>query len=321
MTAAAAWDVVVIGGLNTDFLVRGHVLPRSGASLDGDVFFSGPGGKGGNAAVAAARFGARTAIVGRVGGDERGRALIAALLDEGVHAARVGIDQSTPSGAAVVQVDHTGRKQILAALGANLRLRVEDVEAAGDAIRSSRVLLMQLEVPVECVAAAARLARSAGLQVLLDPAPPRSLTEDLLALCNVVRGNAGEIEALTRVHVRDRATARDAAHALIARGVGAVVVSAGDGNLLVQRDEEQWLPEIPVKAVDATGAGDAFSGTLAAALADGRSLVEASRLASGAAALATTALGAQTALPRRRTLEAFVDQAFAHAPVDGRKGS
>lgn len=302
------WGVLVLGGINNDYVIRGRNLPGPGTSLDGDVFLAGPGGKGANAAVAAARLGARTALIGRVGRDDRGRAHIAALAGEGVHVVHVSVDASSPTGAAVIHVDGRGQKQILAALGANLRLSVEAVEGARDTIRSSRILLMQLEVPVECVTAAARLGHDAGVRIVLDPAPPRVLPDDLLALVDVIRANAAEVAALTGVHVHDTASARDGARALLARGVQAVIVEAEKGNLLVSRVEEEWFPELPVERVDATGAGDAFAAALAVALAEGQPLAVAGRFASGAAALATTALGAQAGLPRRRELDAYLAQ-------------
>jgi len=305
------WDVVVVGGINSDYVVRGRELPRPGSSLDGHTFLAAPGGKGANAAVAAARLGARTAIIGRVGHDERGRASLDSLVEEGVHAVRVGIDEQAATGAAVIQVDESGQKQIFAALGANLRLRVEHIDAAANLIRSSRVLLMQLEVPVECVVAAARLARAAGVRIVLDPAPPRPLPDDLISIVDVMRGNGAEIEALTGVHVHDRPSARDAARTLLARGVAAVIVGAEKGNLLVWPDGEEWLHELPADAVDSTGAGDAFAAGLAVALAEGQSLADAGRFASGAAALARTALGAQPGLPRRRELERFLSEVSA----------
>lgn len=206
---ATAWDVVILGGINSDYVVRGRELPGPSMSLDGDVFLATGGGKGANAAVAAARLGARTALIGCVGNDDRGRAHIAALAAEGVHAVHVTVDNDAPTGAAVIQVDERGRKQIVAALGANLRLRVQHVQAVAETIRSSRVLLMQLEVPVKCVAAAARLAHEARVRIVLDPAPPRRLSDDLLAQVEVIRANATEVRALTGVAIRDMASARD----------------------------------------------------------------------------------------------------------------
>src|SRR2546421_2783543 len=260
MTASdREFDVVVLGGINTDFVVRGRELPGPGASRDGLAFLQGPGGKGANAAVAAARLGARVAIIGRVGDDDRGRLLLAGLADQGVNVACVTIDEERPTGAAVIQVDASGQKQILAALGANLQLTVEDIDAAEKIIRSSRVLLMQLEVPIECVATAARIADSAAMRVMIDPAPPRPLPDELITMTDVIRANAGEIEQLTGVPVRDRTSARQAARVLLARGVAVVIVATQGGNLLVTDTGETWLPELLVNRVDETGAGDAFS--------------------------------------------------------------
>jgi ribokinase len=302
------WDVVVLGGINTDYLIRGPQLPRPGISLNGEMFLESPGGKGANAAVAAARLGARTAIIGRVGDDERGRALIVGLTREGVHAVHVGVDDSAPTGAAVIQVDRHGQKQILAALGANLRLTPAHIEAAAATIRSSRVVVMQLEVPLECVETAARIASDARARIVLDPAPPRPLADDLLTRVEVLRANAAEIEALTGMRVDDRQSAGAGARALLARGVGAAIVAAGEGNLLVWKSGEEWIPEMPASRVDSTGAGDAFAAGLAVGLVERLPLPNAARFASGVAALKTTALGAQTALPHRRELQTYLDR-------------
>jgi ribokinase len=302
------WDVVVLGGINTDYLIRGPQLPGPGTSLGGEMFLEAPGGKGANVAVAAARLGVRTAIIGRVGDDERGRALIDGLTREGVHAVHVGMDDTAPTGAAVIQVDRNGQKQILAALGANLRLTPAHVEAATETIRASRVVVMQLEVPLECVEMAARIASDSRVRIVFDPAPPRPLSDELLTRIEVLRANAAEIEALTGVHVSDRQSAGAGARALLARGVSAAIVAAGQGNLLVWKSGEEWIPEMPALRVDTTGAGDAFAAGLAVALADGQPLPDAARFASGVAALKTTALGAQTALPRRRDLQTYLDR-------------
>jgi ribokinase len=301
------FDVVVLGGINSDFVVRGRELPGPGASRDGLAFLQGPGGKGANAAVTATRLGARAAIIGRVGDDSRGRMLLAGLADQGVNVAGVTVDKESPTGAAVIQVDASGQKQILAALGANLTLTVENIDAAAKIIRSSRVLLMQLEVPVECLAAAARMAKSAAVRIMLDPAPPRALPDDLVTMIHVIRANAGEIEQLTGVHVRDRTSGRQAARVLLGRGVDVVIVATEGGNLLVSDAGETWLPELPVDRVDETGAGDAFAAAFAVALAEGQSLADGGRFASAAAALATGTLGAQTGLPRRQELQAYLD--------------
>jgi ribokinase len=168
------------------------------------------------------------------------------------------------------------------------------VKAACARLTRANVVLAQLEVPLACVVAALEWGRQTGAQTILDPAPAMPLGGEILALVDVVRPNAREAEVLTGIHVDDRDSARDAAKALLQRGAKTAIVQAGDdGNLLVTREAEHWLAKLPVQSVDATGAGDAFVGALATYLAKGRSLIEAFTLANAAAALATTAFGAQ----------------------------
>jgi ribokinase len=263
------WDVVVIGGANTDYLIRGDTLPAAGTTRNGDVFLEGPGGKGANQAVAAARLGARTAFIGCVGEDARGRALVRTLTEERVDVSSVTATSAAPTGAAVIQVDSQGQKQILAALGANHRITVDGIAAAAGMIETSRVLLMQLEVPVDVVTKAAALAHAHGVRVVLDPAPPCELPDALLAHVDLIRGNATEIEFLSGIPITDRDSARRAGAALFAREVQTVVAEVGDeGNVLMWPSGEVWLPRLPVKHVDATGAGDDFSAALAVAVAE-----------------------------------------------------
>ena len=314
------FDVIVIGGLNSDFLARGRTLPRPGETKDGDTFFSGPGGKGANQAVAISRLGGRVAMIGAVGDDSRGEDLIQRVRSEGVDVERIRRIGRVQTGAAVIHVDDSGRKQILAVPGANHRLAAHDVHdslariASQDLPSGKRdfgrtIVLAQLEVPLECVEAAFHWARNTGARTVLDPAPPVQLRDDFLSLVDVVKPNPAEAEVLTGIRVSDRDSARKAARVLLDRGVGAVAVAAGDqGNLVVWNDGEHWLPRLNVKAVDATGAGDAFAGTLALYLARGRPLVEAATFANAAAALKTTKLGAQPGLPRESELRQFVTQ-------------
>jgi ribokinase len=309
MERGVGWDVVVVGGVNTDYLARGPTLPRPGTGVQGDVFHVGAGGKGATQAVAAARLGARVALVARVGADDQGEALLSHMKREGVDTRYVVRDPQAPTGVALLQVDERGAKQSLSVPGANRQLTAADVQAAAAALSATKVVLSQLEVPLEAVTAGIRLGRAAGARILLDPAPPRPLPDELLRVVDVLKPNAFEAEALTGVRVEDRSSARQAAEPLLAHGVRAVAVQAGeDGNLLVWREGERWLPKVPVASVDSTGAGDAFAAALAVAWAEGRTLEEAGPFASAAAALATTALGAQAALPRRNAVLALLAQ-------------
>ena len=275
-------SIVVVGGANTDYIARGPRLP-AGDSVEGSEFVEASGGKGLNQAVAAARLGASAELVGRVGNDVRGRA--------------------------VIHVDRSGHKQSMAAPGANLRLGARDVRRAGSALRGARVLVSQLEPPLGAIAEAVRMAKAAHVPVVLDAGPARPLPAGLLRGLAIVRANALEAEALTGVHVTGYRSARRAAEALLARGARAAAVQAGDeGDLIVWRDGECWLPRLDVPAVDSTGAGDAFTAALAVRLAEGCSLAEAGPFASAAAALTTTRLGAAVALPRRDEVLALLER-------------
>ena len=300
-------DVIVVGGINMDFVGRGDRLPRAGETVNGDTFRRTPGGKGANQAVAIARLGGRVALVGAVGADDRGAELCEGLGRSGVDVRFVRRIDGVPTGAAVIHVDASGEKQILAVPGANGRPTPADVAGACEALGPAGVLLTQFELPLETVTAALRWARGSGARTIVDPAPAIEVGDDVLGLVDVLKPNSREAEALTGVPVSDRSSATRAARQLIARGVGVVAIQAGDeGNLVLTANEEIWLPRIPVESVDATGAGDAFAGTLAVRLARGRSLDEAACAANAAAAHATTRLGAQEGLPTEDELHALL---------------
>jgi ribokinase len=300
-------DIVVVGGANFDYVVRGERLPVPGETLEGEVFQEGPGGKGANQAVGAARLGAKVTFVSRVGVDARGDTLIAGLREAGVDERHVVRDRERPTGVALIAVDHEGEKQIVTAPGANRQLSETEIEAAKESIAFARVLVVNLEVPLRAVEAALRLAKASGAKTLLDPAPAVPLSEELLRLVDVIRPNAAEAEVLTNVKVRDVRSAAQCARVLMARGVGAAILQAGNsGDLVVTRQEQHLLEHLAVDSVDATGAGDAFMAGLAAGLAEGRSLLDAASLGSAAAAFSTTRLGARAGLPRREDLASLL---------------
>jgi ribokinase len=313
-SAAKRADVVVVGGVNADYTVKGERLPKPGETVQGEIFLEAPGGKGANQAVAVARLGCPVAFVARIGKDDRGSRILGQIADQGVDLTYVRPVDGTPTGVALILVDRSAEKQIMWAPGANHRLSEADVEAAKQTIALSKVLLTQLEVPLSAVKLALRLARTAGVRTVLDPAPAVRLPDEILRLVDVIRPNASEAETLTGVATRDRSSATRAARLLLHRGVGAVVVQAGAaGSLLVTAQEERFLPRIPVESVDATGAGDAFAAAIAAALAEGQPLAEAAAFGNAAAALATTKLGAQAGLPRRDEVLRLLSQARTSA--------
>ena len=298
------WDVVVVGSINIDYMVRADRLPRPGETVRGTALQVNFGGKGANQAVALSRLGMRVGLVGRVGSDPMAPEVLKGLRGEGVDIARVAREANASTGAALITIDPEGQKQISFAPGANDRVTVEDVRSAAERIRAARAVVVQLELPMEVVAEALRIAHSAGVTTVLDPAPALPLSDEVYHLVDAIKPNAHEAESLTGIQVHDRDTARRAGKRLLERGVRKIAaVSAGEaGNLLLTADKEHWLPRIPVRSVDATGAGDAFTAALAVALIEGRPPGDAGRFASSAAALATTAAGAWAGMASRQQI-------------------
>lgn len=299
---------MVVGGVNSDYLVRGARLPAPGETLQGEFFHEGAGGKGANQAVGIARLGVRVALIGRVGADARGEAVCSALRGEGLDASLVSRDPEQPTGAALIAVDRNGEKQILTAPGANLALGEADIERAQARIALAEVMLVGLEVPLAAVSAALRLGKAAGVRTLLDPAPATPLSEELLRLVDVISPNESEAEVLTNVKVSDVRSAAQCARVLLVRGASAAIVRGGEGTLVATSTEQHVIPRHSVAHVDATGAGDAFMAALAVALAEGRSLVDAAVFANAAAAFSTTRVGAQAGLPRRAELRPLLTE-------------
>ena len=302
--------ILVVGSLNMDLVARCPHIPAPGETILGSDFTRSPGGKGANGATAAARLlsarrGGRVAMLGAVGRDDHGAALVRNLGARGVDAERVLRLDGVPTGVALIAVADDGENSIVVVPGANGHLRPEHVEAGLPAL-SPTVVLMQMEIPPQTVERAAALGRQAGAQVLLDPAPaPATLPAGLLRNVDVLLPNEGELAMLAGMPVESVEEATQAAAALRGRGVGTVVVKRGDqGALVVDERGARTIPTLRVDVVDTTGAGDCFDGALAVALAEGRPIDEAVRFATHAAALACTRLGAQSAQPERAEVEA-----------------
>lgn len=301
--------IVVFGSLNMDLVAATERLPRPGETLTGHAFRTVPGGKGANQAVACARLGAPTRLVGRVGADSFGASLRAGLAAEGIALAGVAEAPGQPSGIAVITVEDSGENTIVVIPGANGVVGAPDLERLDAALDGAGALLLQLEVPLEAVVAAAARARARGVPVILDPAPARDLPADLYRLVAILTPNEGEAAALVGYPLDDGATAARAAEELRARGAAVVVVKRGGAGIVVATAEGTLaLPAIPVAVVDTVAAGDAFNAGLAVALAEGRPLAEALRWGTAAGALAVTRPGAQAAMPVRAELLALLAQ-------------
>ncbi len=295
--------IVVVGSSNTDLIIKLNRIPRPGETIIGGKFASAAGGKGANQAVAAARAGGAVTLIARVGCDDMGKKAVAGFVGDGINVNHVLWDRASPSGVALIFVGQDGENSIAVASGANDKLSPTDVRRAANVFRGADVLVLQLETPLNTVRTAAELAARAGVKVLLNPAPARKLPDTLLKHVDVLTPNEGEAEMLTGIKVRDPSAAAQAAQALLARGVRNVVITMGSrGAFVGGRAVRQMIPAYNVKAVDTTAAGDVFNGALAVALAEGRSLLEAARFATAAAAISVTRLGAQTSAPKRHEI-------------------
>ncbi len=300
-------SIVVVGSLNMDFVAQVQRLPLPGETVLGSGFRTIPGGKGANQACAAGRLGGRVRMVGRVGDDVVGEQLRASLRSSGVDVTAVHRTDATPSGVALIVVDARGENQIVVAAGANGCLTPLDVETAlADA--QGGYLLLQLETPLDTVAAAAAVGRRRGVTVILDPAPARALPAALLQCVDILTPN--ESEALILLG-RSEATisleqAPDVARALRDLGAGTAVLKLGENGAFLSSESAHGHFAAPrVDVVDATAAGDTFNGALAVALAEGRSIGDAIAFATAAAALSVTRFGAQLSIPTRAEVDAL----------------
>ena len=294
-------DVAVVGSMNFDLTLRTPRFPRPGDSVAATGSHAGAGGKGLNQALAAARQGAVTALVGCVGTDAPGDVMIAELVAGGVDVDAVTRLADVASGMAAVMVTDDGENSIVVALGANARLTGDDVHRHGRVIGDAKVLLVQLEVPPDAVQAALEIARGTATLAILNAAPPRPVEDDVLRLADLVVVKEIEAATLSGADAPDGSDAEWASHAaetLVRRGCPAVVVTVGArGAWFADGKRRLYLPAHAVDAVDTTGAGDAFCGTLAAGLAAGRSMPDALVRASAAGALTATRPGTAPALP------------------------
>jgi ribokinase len=300
--------VVVFGSINMDLVVRTPRLPAPGETLTGHTFFTAPGGKGANQAVACARLGVPTRMVGRVGDDLFGEQLRASLRSFGVQDDGV-LTTPGPSGVALIAVDDTAENTIVIVPGANGAVSIADIPRLERALDGARALLLQLEVPIETVVAAARAAHTRGVTVILDPAPALPLPDELYALADIITPNEHEATTLTGIAVHDDQGAIAAARALIARGARRVALKLGArGALTADAEGEQFWSPFTVTPVDTVAAGDAFNGGLAVALSEGRSFNEAIRWGLAAGALSVTRHGAQPSMPERNEVLTLLAQ-------------
>jgi len=301
-------SVVIFGSINMDLVVRTPRLPAPGETLTGHTFFTASGGKGANQAVACARLGAHARMIGRVGDDVFGATLRDSLRAYGVDVSGVGASAG-PSGVAAIAVDDAAENTIIVVAGANGTVGADDLALLEAALAGATVLLLQLEVPIAVVIAAAQAARRRGVTVLLDPAPARELPAELYAATRIITPNESEAAALVGFAVKDRQDAERAGQVLLDRGVRAAVIKMGSqGAYWTDGARSGFAPALRVEPVDTVAAGDAFNGGLATALDAGLPLDQAIRWGMAAGALSVTKPGAQQSMPTREELEQMLER-------------
>jgi len=301
--------IVVVGSINMDLVLSCERLPKPGETLAARQCSEVSGGKGANQAVAAARMGGEVNLIGRVGDDVFGPQLIKGLQQSNVATGHVEVCHGTSSGLAVVMVESSGQNSIVIVPGANGGLHREDIRAVAEQIKSADMLIVQLEIPIDAIEEACRIAKESEVPVLLNPAPAPVILPANLYKVDMICPNQTEAERLTGLVVDSSESAKRAAALLLDRGASQVVITLGkEGACIGKRSEKEYhyelVPSIVVESVDTTAAGDAFIGALAVYLCEQQELFQACRMACVAGALATTKWGAQTSLPWRAEVEA-----------------
>jgi len=288
-----------------DLVAKVKRLPRLGETILSLGFARYPGGKGANQAVASARLGAQASFYGKVGDDFFGQELLQSLRENGVNVNAVEQAKGTSSGIASIWVTEDGENAIVYVPGANALIDPAYVDHVLPQLATAKALLLQLEIPLETIAHLLRRLPPKAPLVILDPAPTQDLSSLPLERVDIITPNRGELTALTREE-----GVREAAHGLLALGVGRVVCKAGaEGAYLIMSNTFRHFPTFLVDPVDTTAAGDAFNGALAVALAEGKDIEEAVHFANAAGALAATRQGAQPSLPTRQEVEALLRKA------------
>ena len=309
--------VVVVGGVNTDMVVQTPHLPRAGETVGGGAFLTTPGGKGANQAVAAARLGATVRFIGKVGTDPFGAAARDNLQRYGVDTAGLGRDPREPSGVALIFVDAAGENAIAVAPGANMALTADDVAAQEGLLADAAVVVGQCEVPAEATLAAFRLAHDRGIRTVLNAAPAMPLAAAWSAVVDTLVVNEGEAVLIGQAARLTADSPADWAAGLQRLGYAQVILTVGsEGAYVATADGARHVPAWGVDTIDTTGAGDGFVGGFAVALAEGQALDAAVRFACAVGALATTAMGAQVALPDRAAVGTLVRP--GHSPCTTR---
>ncbi len=301
--------IAVVGSSNMDLVVKSKSIPAVGETILGGDFIMVPGGKGANQAVAAAKLGAEVYFVAKLGNDVFAEQSLDNFKKETVNTKHVIQTSEAPSGVALIMVDDEGNNLIVVAPGANQTLLPADVKRAESDIASCGAVVAQLEVPLETIEFAAKMANDLKVPFVLDPAPARELGQELLRMVDVLTPNETEAQILTGIEVTDEESARAASKNLLERDIKAVILTlGGKGFLLADNEEARYVSAQKVDAVDSTAAGDAFTGSLAVGIAENKALLDAALFANYVAALSVTKMGAQSSMPTLQEVKSFMNR-------------
>ena len=297
-------EIVIVGSTNMDMVVNTDRIPVPGETILAKEFFMNPGGKGANQAVAVARLGGNTIFVTKIGNDVFGHQSVQLFDDEGIDTRHILSDSELPSGVALITVDKIGENSIVVAAGANGNLHSKDLnDNILNDISKAKILLMQLEIPIETVSHLAKFASSKGVKVVLNPAPMADVSEDLLKCLYVITPNSTEAEMLSGIKISDLESAKKAAKIIANKGVDNIILTLGSkGALVYEAGKIDFVTAEKVHAIDTTAAGDVVNGAFVVSLAQGKGLLEATKFASKAAAISVTRIGAQSSIPFRNEL-------------------
>lgn len=304
--------ISIIGSTNVDVIMRMPRLPQKGESVSDGEYITSYGGKGANQAIAAARIGGNAAFLTSLGDDQHGQTLLKTFSGEGLDVSHAKLRQGVPCGTAMIMVEDSGNNYLAITPGANGKITVDEINQAENLIRDSAIVMMQNEIPAPAIIRVLELARKHQTTVMLNYAPASNRAVPVTDAIGILAVNEIEAELLCEVKVDSKDSAAKAAKALRAMGPATVVVTLGDqGSYISSAGVESHFPIFPVKAVDATAAGDTYCGALAVALVEGKPLPEAAMFAAAAAALCVSRMGAQPSIPRRAEVDAFLKSAKA----------
>jgi ribokinase len=296
-------NIIIVGSMNMDMMVKTEHIPRPGETIMGTDFLMNPGGKGANQAVAVARLSGNAKFIGKIGNDLFGRQASQLFREEGIDTSGLTSDANQPSGIALITVDKDGENSIVVAPGANSSLNLADVETHIYNTSQASVMLIQLEIPINTVKHAIKVAKQSNIKVILNPAPAQHLEDELLKMVDIITPNETEAEFLTGFSVFDIESAKKAAQDISSKGIGSVIMTLGQKGALVYENEIFHHITAPVVlAVDTTAAGDVFNGALAVGITEGKTILQAVEFACRAAAISVTRLGAQSSIPYRNEM-------------------